>query len=432
MLSASLCWALPVPCAPSLMLRCPFIMAFDFCRSKDKHCFIRSRSSSSLMSTKKELGQYFTVDESLQKFVFDKTVNKGLTLLEPSMGAGHLLRLFLLSNPDYPAVCYELDNKIKPIVTLSAAQTVTYADFMKEKVAGKFKTIIGNPPYVKQQGKPNLYLQFIEKCVDLLDVDGELIFIVPSDFLKLTSAAKVLRKMVDAGSFTDFLYPNDEKLFEESVVDVVIFRYQLGLKSTVCVRNGVASTWRFNEGIVTFANGVAVADAKAVAVGDLFDCYVGFVSGRDTVFCSDLGDLELLCDKDKVRKYIYVTAYPSGNAAVDDYLKGHKTELLGRKIRKFNDGNWFEWGAIRNRGAVVERMGKPCIYVRTMTRQGVVAFAGTVQFFGGGLLCLVPKTDGLDLAPIVALLNSGDVKKDYIYSGRFKIGQKQVRYVPVH
>lgn len=384
------------------------------------------------MSTKKELGQYFTVDESLQKFVFDKTKNKGSTLLEPSMGAGHLLRLFLLSNPDYPAVCYELDNKIKPVVTFSEAQTVTYGDFIKEKVPGKFKTIIGNPPYVKKQGSLNLYLQFIEKCVDLLDVDGELIFIVPSDFLKLTSAAKVLRKMVDAGSFTDFLYPDNEKLFEESVVDVVVFRYQRDLKSTVCLRNGVAVSWRFNEGIVTFTGAaVAVAATEAKAVGDLFDCYVGFVSGRDTVFCSDLGDLELLCDKDKVRKYIYVTDYPSGNTAVDDYLKGHKTALMERKIRKFNDSNWFEWGAIRNRGAVVERLGKPCIYVRTMTRQGVVAFAGVVQFFGGGLLCLVPKTDGLDLAPIVALLNSGDIKKDYIYSGRFKIGQKQVRYVPL-
>lgn len=387
------------------------------------------------MSTKKELGQYFTVDESLQKFVFDKTKNKGTPLLEPSMGAGHLLRLFLLSNPDYPAVCYELDNKIKPVVTFSEAQTVTYGDFIKEKVPGKFKTIIGNPPYVKKQGSLNLYLQFIEKCVDLLDVDGELIFIVPSDFLKLTSAAKVLRKMVDAGSFTDFLYPDNEKLFEESVVDVVVFRYQRDLKSTVCLRNGLAVSWRFNEGIVTFAPAVAVAATATApqtkAIGDLFDCYVGFVSGRDTVFCSDLGDLELLCDKDKVRKYIYVTAYPSGNTAVDDYLKTHKTALMERKIRKFNDSNWFEWGAIRNRGAVVERLGKPCIYVRTMTRQGVVAFAGVVQFFGGGLLCLVPKTDGLDLSPIVALLNSGDIKKDYIYSGRFKIGQKQVRYVPL-
>lgn len=382
------------------------------------------------MSTKKELGQYFTVDESLQKFVFDKTVNKGSTLLEPSMGAGHLLRPFLLSNPDYPMVCYELDNTIKPLVTLGLSQSVTYADFIKEKVAGKFKTIIGNPPYVKQQGLPNLYLQFIEKCVDLLDVDGELIFIVPSDFLKLTSASKVLRKMTDLGSFTEFLYPNNERLFEESVVDVLVFRYQLGLKSTVCVRNGAATTWRFNEGIITFSSGaVTSATVSDKTIGNLFDCYVGFVTGRDSVFRSDLGDLELLCDKDKVCKYIYITAYPSGNTAVDDYLKGHKTALIERKIRKFNDDNWFEWGAIRNRSAVLERLGKPCIYVRTMTRQGVVAFAGVVQFFGGGLLCLVPKTDGLDLGPIVALLNSGDVKKDYIYSGRFKIGQKQVRYV---
>jgi len=77
------------------------------------------------------------------------------------------------------------------------------------------------------------------------------------------------------------------------------------------------------------------------------------------------------------------------------------------------------------------RKGKPCIYVRTMTRQSVVAFQGVVQYFGGGLLCLVPKEDGLDLAPVIATLNSSDVKKDYLYSGRFKIGQKQVRFVRV-
>jgi adenine-specific DNA-methyltransferase len=381
------------------------------------------------MSTKKDLGQYFTVDESLQKFVYDVTENKGQRLLEPSFGAGHLLRLFLLSNPDYPAACYELDNKIVPIVTFTEAQSVKYGDFMKTHITDKFKTIIGNPPYVKVDKNKNLYLQFIEKCLSLLDVDGELVFIVPSDFLKLTSAAGLIRKMVTEGSFTDFLFPNNEKLFEDSIVDVVIFRYKRGLKSRSCLRNGVASTWHFNEGIVTFT-GAAEAEAT-VALGELFDCYVGFVSGLDSVFCNELGTLEVLCDKDKVKKFICVDGFPTGKKPVDDYLNAHKKALLERKIRKFNDDNWFTWGAIRNKAAIDLRKGKPCIYVRTMTRQSVVAFQGIVQYFGGGLLCLVPKVEGLDLAPVVAALNSSDVKKDYLYSGRFKIGQKQVRFVRV-
>jgi len=377
--------------------------------------------------SKKELGQYFTVNEDLQKFVHKVCKNTGL-LLEPSFGAGHLLKQFLASNPDYGMVCCELDKKITPIVNFTDAQTVIYGDFIKTDFTQTFTTIVGNPPYVKQEKNRNLYLQFIEKCLGLLDTDGELVFIVPSDFLKLTSAAELIRKMVSLGSFTDFYFPNDEKLFTESSVDIVVFRYQKNLKTRSCLYNGESRIWNFNEGIITFSP----VDASAtVALGELFHCYVGFVSGRDKVFCNSLGSLSLLCDKDKVCTYICVDKYPSGNKPVDDYLQANKKELMERKIRKFDDTNWFTWGAIRNKAAIDERKGKPCIYVRTMTRKSDVAFIGTVQYFGGGLLCLCPRVDGLDLEPIVKVLNSSSVKHDYIYSGRFKIGQKQVRFVRV-
>ena len=381
--------------------------------------------------TKKDLGQYFTVDESLQKFVFNMTQNKGQPLLEPSFGAGHLLKLFLASNPDYPMVCYEIDKKITPCVKFNDSQTVIYVDFVKEKFNRKFKTIIGNPPYVKQKKGRNLYLQFIELCLNLLEVDGELIFIVPSDFLKLTSAAGLIRKMVSEGSFTDFLFPHNEKLFNDSVVDIVVFRYQKGLKTTTCNYNGVAKAWRFSDGIITFHSLTASASASTVTIGSLFDVFVGFVSGRNEIFCNENGKLDLLCDKDSVKKFIYIDKFPSGVLAIDNHLEKHKKELMGRQIRKFNDDNWFTWGAIRNKAAIEERMGKDCIYVRTMTRQAEVAFAGKVQFFGGSLLCLVPKVDGLDLAPILKVLNSADVRQEYIYSGRFKIGHKQTRFVCV-
>ena len=379
------------------------------------------------MANQKSLGQYFTVDENLQKYVFSVCKNKG-SLLEPSFGAGHLLKQFLLSNPDYPMVCCEIDKKISSCVTFKEAQTVIYGDFIKETITQKFATIVGNPPYVKQEKNRNLYLQFIEKCIGLLDTNGELIFIVPSDFLKLTSAAEIIRKMVNEGSFTDFYFPNNEKLFEDSSVDVVIFRYQKDLKTRTCLYNGVERIWHFNEGIITFSSQTS---ESTLTLGELFNCYVGFVSGRDKVFSNPLGTLNLLCDKDKVYPFICIDKYPSGNKAVDDYLMTHKKDLLERKIRKFDDDNWFTWGAIRNKTAIEERKDKPCIYVRTMTRKEDVAFIGKVQYFGGGLLCLCPKNDGLDLEPIVKLLNSSAIKQDYIYSGRFKIGQKQVRFVRI-
>ena len=66
---------------------------------------------------------------------------------------------------------------------------VVYGDFMKQTITKTYKTIVGNPPYVRTK-KGNLYIDFTEKCYNLLDDNGELIFIVPSDFLKLTCASK--------------------------------------------------------------------------------------------------------------------------------------------------------------------------------------------------------------------------------------------------
>jgi hypothetical protein len=41
-------------------------------------------------------------------------------------------------------------------------------------------------------------------------------------------------------------------------------------------------------------------------------------------------------------------------------------------------------------------------------------------------LCLIPKTDDVDIQKIVRYMNSETFQKDYMYAGRFKIGHKQV------
>ena len=55
--------------------------------------------------------------------------------------------------------------------------------------------------------------------------------------------------------------------------------------------------------------------------------------------------------------------------AVNRYLLLHKQELLDRKIRKFNEKNWFEWGALRNMKKINQCIGQNCIYVRCITRK---------------------------------------------------------------
>jgi adenine-specific DNA-methyltransferase len=384
---------------------------------------VKNALSQNTLDYKKKMGQYFTISEDLQQFVFDKVKHVGAQLLEPSFGAGHLLKKFKDANPDYPIICYELDNTIKPTLAFNAHQTAIYGDFTKQHITQKFKTIVGNPPYVKQS-TGNLYIKFIELCFGLLDTDGEIIFIVPSDFIKLTSASTLIDTMTKAGSFTDFLFPHDEKLFEGANVDVVVFRYEKGLHTKSTTVNGKPMICNVHSGIITFS----ASEINGNPLSDKFDVYVGLVSGRDEVYRSDLGNMNILSDKDRVQKYIFAETFPTGNAQIDAHLKANKAVLLERKIRKFNENNWFEWGAPRNISSVQKHMGQPCIYVRNMTRQQTVAFVDKVQYFGGALLCLIPKQtlSQADLQKIAAFLNTKDLQKDYIYSGRFKIGHKQV------
>jgi adenine-specific DNA-methyltransferase len=371
--------------------------------------------------TTKALGQYFTVSDKLQQFVFDKVKYRG-RLLEPSFGAGHLLKKFLALDPQYPMTCYEIDSTVKPVVQFSG-QLITYADFTKQLIGQTFDTVIGNPPYVKQK-TGNLYLKFIDLCFNLLSSTGEMIFIVPSDFIKLTSAAALITRMTAQGSFTDFLFPHDETLFEGANVDVLVFRYQKGLHTKQVEVNGLTKFCNVTNGIITFSDTLVTG----TPLSQSFHVYVGLVSGRDEIYHSPLGNLDLLCDKDKVKTFIFTETFPSGNAAIDAHLLAHKAALLQRKIRAFGEANWFEWGAPRNKSSMTAHFGKPCIYVRNMTRKPDVAFVGQVQFFGGSLLCLVPKTEmsAGELDKVVGFLNRAEVQKDYMYSGRFKIGHKQV------
>jgi adenine-specific DNA-methyltransferase len=318
--------------------------------------------------------------------------------------------------------CYELDTNIKPVVTFNSFQTSIYGDFTTQTISEKYKTIIGNPPYVKQK-TGNLYIKFIELCYNYLDDDGgELIFIVPSDFIKLTSASSIINKMTENGSFTDFLFPHDEKLFDGASIDVVVFRYEKGITTKTAIVNGAPQFCNVNRGIITFSD----AEVVGKQIDADFNVYVGLVSGKDEVYRAPIGNIDILNDKDRVEKYIFTESFPTNDALIDSHLQTHKPELIARKIKKFSEKNWYEWGAPRNITTIRKNWGKACIYVRNMTRNKEVAFIGTVQYFGGSLLCLIPKTDDVDIQKIVRYMNSETFQKDYMYAGRFKIGHKQI------
>lgn len=295
------------------------------------------------------------------------------------------------------------------------------AIFLFENIEHKYDTIIANPPYFKSE-KTNIYLQFIDKCLDLLSQIGEMIFIVPADFIKITSARNVINKMFKNGSFTHIYQSAQENLFKNASISVIIFRYQFGyFNNNQIYFNNELVKIRNNNGMI-----ILIDDEEKLKVGDYFDVYVGMVSGADLIFNNDqYGNVELITGKNKRKKFILIDNFPTTNTGLNTYLLNNKEKLMNRRIRKFNDNNWYQWGALRNYNKIQSHRGQRCIYIHNLTRMSEVAFVGQVDYFSGNLLIMIPKKD-INLLDCVEYFNNQNFKSYFTYSGRFKIGQRQL------
>ena len=171
---------------------------------------------------KNKSGQYFTKNQKLKTKVFEFVLNNPSTILEPSVGEGDLVEMIHTNNNKIYFDMYEIDNNIKLLDKIP--QNVIYRDFLKEDIKKTYKTIIGNPPFIRTT-YGNLYIDFVEKCYKLLENNGELIFIIPSDFFKLTSASKLLNIMITNGTFTHIYHPNNERLFEGACIDIIVLLF---------------------------------------------------------------------------------------------------------------------------------------------------------------------------------------------------------------
>ena len=381
------------------------------------------------MVTKNNLGQYFTTNIELKEKIYEFILNTPLIILEPSIGQGDLVAFITDKKPDIIFDMYEIDKEIKLLDNIQKDKII-YGDFMTQTITKTYKTIIGNPPYIRTK-KGNLYIDFIEKCYYLLDnEDGELIFIVPSDFLKLTSSSTILNIMMINGTFTHIYHPHNDRMFKNACIDIIIFRYCKNklLEKKVLYNDKLFYITNTN-GLITFEEEI---NNNTITFHDYFDIYVGLVNGKEEVYKNEeLGNIEILNGENKINKYIYIEKFPCENDKINEYLLKYKKELIERKIRKFNENNWFEWGAPRNIKTINNNIGKECIYIYNLTRKSNIAFVDKVNYFGGGLIILIPKKK-CNLYNIVSYLNSDKFKNNFIFSGRVKIGHRQIcnSYIP--
>ncbi len=360
----------------------------------------------------KNLGQVFT-PQFIVAEMMGLVRNKG-NVLEPSCGQG----AFSKNIPNCVAI--ELDSAICPDYAINM-------DFFDYGIDNKFDTIIGNPPYVRFQDilsstksklnkelfdeRTNLYLFFIYKCVLHLKEHGELIFIVPRDFLKATSAIKLNNFLYSNGTITNIIDLGDGNIFENACPNCVIFRYEKDNFSRIC---NVSKKFSVINGQIIFTS-----NSYNVSFNDLFFVKVGAVSGADSLFMHESGNVDFVCSKTQktgeLRKMFYNIDAP--------YLHQYKDKLINRKIKHFDNSNWYTWGRD------YYKSDKNRIYVNQKTRNTNPFFFNKCKAYDGSVLAVFPKfeCDDVLIQNVVNDLNKVDWQElGFICDGRYLFSQKSL------
>ena len=372
------------------------------------------------MDEKKKWGRFFTKNDWLLNQLIS-LIKNGKNILEPCCGIGHIVQKL---EQDF--------NNIIAIDIIKSEQLckipIFNLNFFEYPLTSSFDTIITNPPYVSYRvfdncilnkwnsclPRSNLYMYFIEKCFHHLSSNGELIFIVPIDFINNTRGEKLRNLLYENGTITHIINLTDKKVFSDCSPEVILFRYEkdnfnhvLNYKKTL-ESPVIQITDKLYNGTYNFYNYI---DYKYIK--DFFDIKVGVVIGCNNIFeiDSNLSVPVMMSDyylTKKTKRFLFlenITLEEINDQNIDiyNYLISHKDTLISRKARKYTESNWWKWSGYRN--SVFMTGDKECIFVNQRTRSLTPFFIAKNIIFDGSLLCLIPKIT-VNLNKWINLLNN--------------------------
>ncbi|WP_374259530.1 Eco57I restriction-modification methylase domain-containing protein [Zoogloea sp.] len=385
------------------------------------------------------LGQVFT-PEPVVRAMLRLRHNIG-RVLEPSCGDGAFLREL------HHAVGIELDARHSPPGALNI-------DFFAYPESEQFDTVIGNPPYVRYQDiapgtrallrrdgfdrRSNLYLFFIEKCVRHLRPGGELIFITPRDFLKSTSARALNRWLHERGTITHAIELGDARVFADALPNCLIWRYELGELGhrTAWAHIGQGDDlahalehphWQRRHFLESAGHLLFSHGEYGLSLSDVASVKVGAVSGLDAIYASDsAGNRDFVTSATartgQTRRMIWCAPGEPAPAA----LLAHRDALIARRIRRFDDSNWWQWG----RG--YPQTDAPRVYVNTKTRRAQPFFVHPCPNFDGAVMGVFPHRQDVDLDAFRDALNAVDwADLGFVCDGRYLFAQRSLENAPL-
>ena len=384
------------------------------------------------LNNKNKYGQFFTKNKEILSILVgliskDKEKSK---ILEPSCGEGYILEE--LKNQQYKnTLGLEIDSTL---TKLSEELPISYQSFFtyKEKV----DVIIGNPPFVQYKkiedntrkeievfkeysNLSNLYYFFIHYSIDILKDNGELIFIIPKEWVFSTSAKPLREHIANNGILSHFIDLGEQKVFKDaSLPSLCIFKfikrkqkdnyYEIKYSNHIM---GNELKYQDKQLYIDEESNILMGDKEIIdeiktcstKVKDVFSVKVGLVTGADKVF-NITNNTDFLSKKNNVidllttkgiQRYIYIPN-KYNKEDIDNkiltYLDKNKQDLKNKK-------DYYKYTAYRNIQTMEDYSNIDKIFVFQKTRQKKPFFVDKSTYFSGALLGLYPidKKEKLDI-----------------------------------
>lgn len=358
----------------------------------------------------KKWGRYFTTHVLLLKLVISLIANNNTTL-EPCCGMGHIVEQIEKIRESIVAIDIIKNEENPHCVT-----PIKYMNFFDYPIINKFDTIIANPPYVSYRmfdnditanwksclPKINLYMYFIEKCFYHLKQKGELILIIPFDFINNERGCNLRKLLHENGTITNLINLSNKKLFKNCFPDIIVLRYEkdnhsyiMKYSNNIENNNCINIPNYFQNEVISFMDN----SKQFIYLKEYFDVRVGIVIGCNEIFKydSELSVNVIMSDYEKTtitHKYLYVNdlsvnELESKYNEIYQYLLKNKDKLCKRKVRRITEKNWWKWGSTRNLKYM--NTNQNYIYVNQRTRSKSPFYIHKSCFFDGTVLALIPK-----------------------------------------
>ena len=219
---------------------------------KTEHALEYSKTSKELTSSlskkeKKDNGIYFTPPSCVRKNIellknyIPGEIKEGFTILEPSCGSGEYIKA--LCEDDTFSLCkiagVEINktifDAIQKLHVTNTNITLLNSDFLKYSCDSTYNLILGNPPYfvLKKEdvvpeynkfydGRPNIFILFVVKCLGMLANGGILSFVLPKSFLNCLYYDKTRKYINDNFIILDIVECSDDKYIETAQETIII------------------------------------------------------------------------------------------------------------------------------------------------------------------------------------------------------------------